>query len=119
MVTPKAKNSLKSQSIGPIFLGCYVPHSLKPQSHRLSAIVENGTCSYRSLAPTFPALKESALCLPCFVMLTFWAGEPRRPPKGCQVLEAGIVGSKTILEFDERSRVILHGHILEAVPGGV
>jgi len=119
MVTPKAKNSLKPQRIGSVFLGCYVPHGLKPQSHGLSAVVENGTRSHRSLASTFLAQKEPAVCLPCLSMSTFRAAEPRRPPKQCQVFEAGIVGSEVILEFDGCSRVIFHGCTLAPTSGGV
>jgi hypothetical protein len=119
MVTPKAKNSLKSQRIGSVFLGSYVPHSLKPQSHGFSAVVENGTGSHRSLASAFPALEEPAVCLPCLSMPTFRAAEPRRPPKRHKVFEAGIVGSEAIFELDECPRVIFHRRTLAPMPGGV
>jgi hypothetical protein len=113
MITSKSKYSLEAQGIGAIFLACNMPHSLKPQSQRFSAVVEDGTGRDGSLMSTFLALKKPSFGLPCLIMFTFWTAKTIGPAQGHQVLNAGGLRNESVLEFHERPGVIFHSPKLQ------
>jgi len=84
--------------------------------------MKNGARRNRRLMPAGAAAPELSLGMPEFATPTRGAGEMIAPAQLGQIVKASLIRGKTMLEFNQRSRVILfrlHAKTLHLVAGGV
>jgi hypothetical protein len=108
MITPQTQNSLKTQSIGAIFLVCDMPHCFKPEPQGLSCIVKKGSSSNRGLPQAMFALKQPSCCSASFAAATHGAGNSIRPPEANEIVNTGFFCRETISEVSKVYWEILH-----------
>ena len=106
----ESQNTLKSQSTDAVLLTNNIPHGPKPQSERLSRTLKYRSRCYRGLKSTALTMIQLARRLPSLSVLTTRTPETIGPSQSRQVLTAGFLRAKPMLEFDLRAWVVLHTH---------
>ena len=119
VIAAQIQSSLQAQRIGSVFLVCNVPHRLKPKAQRFSRIVKKSAGSYRGLAITLTALKQSSRSTTHFLTTAYRALKSVRPAQGNEIVNTRLLCREALSEFSEVLWEILHTPILHIVVSGV
>ena len=116
-VASQPQNALNAHCTCPILLTGHVPDRSKPQRERQSRPMENGPCGDRHLTSATSAQPQPVLHGPSFLMATTGANETVGPPQQLQIHPAGVIRRESTFQFQNRSRIVFHPHILHVVYG--
>src|ERR1043165_4105283 len=96
-----------------------MPDRPKPHSQRLAGVLKNCSSPHRSLMTASRTNDPTTARRPATGMATSRAFKTVRPTQLTQILTAGSLGTKTILQLQDRTWVIFHDHNLYLAVGGV
>lgn len=108
LVTPKTKDSLKSQGAGTTFLTRHMPHCTKPHHQRQSAILKDCARSYRYLTPAIRANKQVSFHRPCLSAPALGTHKTIRPAQCKEIRPAGLFTRKPLLQLSFSPRIVFH-----------
>ena len=118
-VTPQSQEVLDAHGTGAVLLSDDVPDGSEPQNQRLMRILKDRACRDGGLIPTPPANQTATSGSPRLRGAAAWADKPLWPTKPEQVVAARLLSRETLLQLDDRPRVIFHTRTLHVVEGGV
>jgi hypothetical protein len=109
-VTPQTQNSVKPQSVGPIFLVCDVPHSTQPQTKWFSSAMKNCPSGDRRLLATTSTVQQAPTRLPGVASFASRANKSIRPSQLAKIFKTIIFRLKARLKFILGFRIVLSVH---------
>ena len=108
LVASQAQDLLKTDGTGTILLAGHVPDRSKPHPQWLVGVLKDSSRRYRGLVSTGTTNDPPSRCGPTAVALATWANKSIRPPQLQQILSAGILRAKPVLQFQNSPRIIFH-----------
>src|SRR5262245_7652157 len=91
---------------GSICLAIYIPHGSKPQPQGLARVVKERSSGGRGLMPTSATDKPPTSGSPGRASPAMWTDKTVRPTKLDKVIATSLVCGESILEFQQRLRVV-------------
>lgn len=119
LVTPKAKNSLKSQGITSKLLARYIPYCQKPHTKRFTSTLKYCTSGNGSLPLTSSTTNLSPSCKPSFVYSTSRANKSFWPAQPKQIRRTSRFIRKPFVKLLHCSRIINTANRLSGVNLGI
>src|SRR5215472_17010325 len=109
LVALQAQHALQAHGADPVLLAGHPPHRPEPQGQWQAAVLKDRSRSHRNLAMTPRALPQQIRRRPRLPPSTARALEAIRPAQLKQICPAGLLGRKPGLQFQQISRIVLHG----------
>ena len=107
-IAAQPQNPLHSSRTGAVFLAGHPPDGAKPQHKRFSRPFKDGSGNDRGLIVTSSTAYQPISRMPPFSVAAARASETVRPTQLVQILSAGLLGRKSVLQLQKVLGVILH-----------
>ena len=107
-VAPQAEHLLQAHRAGPVFLAGNMPDRSEPHPQRLSRVLKNRPCSYRTLIATCSTNQSPPRSRPVSAGAASGANKAFGPSEFDQIIPTGFFGCKPFFKFHDRSRVVFH-----------
>jgi hypothetical protein len=107
-VAPQAEHLLQAHRAGPVFLAGNMPDRSEPHPQRLSRVLKNRPCSYRTLIAACSTNQSPPRCQPVSAGAASGANKTFGPSEFDQIIPTGFFGCKPSFKFHDRSRVVFH-----------
>ena len=91
-----------------VLLSHYVPHGPEPKLQRLARVLKDRAGRDRRFRAAARAMIQPTPRQPSLWALATRAAKAIRPAQLLEILPAGLFRGKTLLEFQNRSRVVFH-----------
>jgi len=107
-IAAKPQNPLYSSRTGAVLLAGHPPDGAKPQHQRFSRPFKDSSGNDRGLIVTRRTAYQPISRMPSFFVLAARASETIRPPQLVQILSAGLLRRKSLLQLQKILGIILH-----------